>query len=444
VTQPPSFVERGGQRIPLAGVSSCEPLLRGCDQRAWLAELARMGIRHLVVALNGAAEDSCLFARRHPEHAAAADAPEAALYDLDRRDEGVFARLQFLFEAAASLDMLVGLSLFDVSPCAPAGPLRRESNIQGLSLAELADASAVRAADLRQRLLASADWIGAELRGRQTVWVEIFRGGDDLLAQPDGVRNALGQLENDLARRLATALAKPAKDGPVAPCGPWVAAPLGFDWQGCDQAYRAPFTVRHGAAPESDHPVPAVARAPSTATLARALEPQAALYHFALPAGAKRRTALTRNALWHTVLRGFWPVVPGGLSERAAQRSWADVAQMARFALQWAARSRLRPAPEVLAPMPARERLTDHVAAATDGAGRYVVYFGDTPENGVRLATLPGSYRWYWIDPRSLGVVDRGDGIDGGPHCGVPGPVTLKEALLVLDQQELPDPLSTW
>ncbi|MCY3023491.1 MAG: hypothetical protein NTW87_31310, partial [Planctomycetota bacterium] len=81
----PSLIELHGYRIALAGVASCEPLMRGCDQQVWLEQLVRLGIRHLVLPLNGPEEDTCLYARRHP---AGADAGSSTIYDLGRRDEG--------------------------------------------------------------------------------------------------------------------------------------------------------------------------------------------------------------------------------------------------------------------------------------------------------------------------------------------------------------------
>jgi hypothetical protein len=60
------------------------------------------------------------------------------------------------------------------------------------------------------------------------------------------------------------------------------------------------------------------------------------------------------------------------------------------------------------------------------------------------VATLPGTYRYYWFDPASGRGLDRGDGIEGGRHSHVPGPGKGREALLILEQEELPDPLSVW
>ena len=51
-----------------------------------------------------------------------------------------------------------------------------------------------------------------------------------------------------------------------------------------------------------------------------------------------------------------------------------------------------------------------------------------------------------WVDVKLYGdeYYIRGEGLDGGSHCRVPGPGKAREALLILEQEELPDPLSTW
>src|SRR5947207_5441545 len=100
--------ELRGRRAAWSGVESSEPLLRGCDQREFLERLAGAGIRHVIVPLNGAAEDTCIFARRHIESGSPSSGG-AVLYDLERRDEGAFTRLKFLLETAGSTGVLIGL-----------------------------------------------------------------------------------------------------------------------------------------------------------------------------------------------------------------------------------------------------------------------------------------------------------------------------------------------
>src|SRR5476649_402951 len=80
--------EVNGTRISWAGLISHEPMLRGCDQRAWFERHAKDALRHIVVPLNGTHEDTCLFARRRQEPASAKQ-PASVVYDLEHRDEGV-------------------------------------------------------------------------------------------------------------------------------------------------------------------------------------------------------------------------------------------------------------------------------------------------------------------------------------------------------------------
>jgi hypothetical protein len=370
------------------------------------------------VTLNGPEEDSCVFTRLHPESGPS----HSTLYDLDRRDEGFFTRLQFLLDAAEPLGVLVGLSLFDIS--AIDGPLVAEANVQGLALAPLGRqrAQAEGAVEaLRRRLMTAVDWIATELRRRRLVWVEVFRGEEAALWRPDGSRTALGLLEAELSQRLSHRVRQPNED-PTA--SPWVAmSPRARR----DDVEDSPLIVCQGHAPHLQAPAGVPVPPPEGAVL----------YHFI--SQGSRRGSLDRNTLWRTALRGCWPVVPGVLSDPETQSVWIEVAHLARFALRWCNRGHLRPAPEALTPMAGEFATNDPAAAATDGAGRYFIFFPRKLTRGVRLSVLPGSYRWYWLDSRTGVMCDHGGGVEGGLHCDVPAPGHLKVSVLILEQEEVPE-----
>jgi hypothetical protein len=463
----PGLIELRGHRVPLPGVSSYEPLLRGCDQREWLEKLTAMGIRHLVVLLNSREEDTCLFARRHPvwDPGSAAvpsrqRADNTAFYDLQRRDEGVFTRLRFLLDEAEKAGVLTGLSLINIAPSAGAGPFRREASAQGVSLAGISGSVDVDEASLEKLESAfnnAIDWVGAEVRRRRAVWLEPFRG------QGPRTHPALRLLEARLTRRLAQILTRGGEDQHKAGQGPWVAVPPDFAWEKASDAHAAPFVVRPGSSPEESgrRAVPPDEKfdwTRETSGESSGEQPvrRPEIYCFPPSTVFGRRGAdpAERARLWRAVMSGCWPIVHGGFSDKACAKRWSDVAQLAVFAKQWVGRGYLRPCPETLALL-AREQVSGgKIIAATDGCGRYYVFFeararrepldAASPRCGVTLATLPGSYRYYWFDPVSGKGLDHGDGIVGGLCCRVPGHDSPREAVLILEQEALPDPLSVW
>jgi len=458
----PCAVELQGHRIGLPGVSSPEPLLRGCDQQQWLEHLVALGIRHLVVPLNGPDEDACLYARRHLVpglDASGADTQAAsrrrtpkdasgAVYDLTRRDEGICARLQFLLDAAAKTGVLVGLSLFSPVWPPPAGPLALLAADVRASQAGAARPPSVhrhrkgrttvirRRASSGQRLeeaLAHAvEWISAELRGRTAVWVQVFRGG----AGADSPDTPLSRLEGRLAAQMAAALARAGEDPAQAQLGPWLVAPEGFDWNAAPSSHRAPFSMRPAA--------PLGRRGSLPLQLAGPRQPL--LCDFSTGRGHEgisRRPPL-RAELWRSVMHGCWPIVPSSFSSSARQHPWRDLAQLAILGRLWVGEGYLRPATEILAPLPPGLVASGKAAAATDGRGRFFIYWSGGAHQRAELATLPGTYRYYWFEPTSGRGLDRGDGLEGGRNCRVPGPGVEREALLILEQEDLPDPLSFW
>lgn len=448
----PSLIELRGHRIALPAVSSHEPLLRGCNQREWLERLVALGIRHLVVPLNGSEEDACLYARRHPSPAEAQPASGRSrdvIYDLNHRDEGVFARLQFLLRAADSIGVLVGLSLFNVSALS-ATPFQKEANEQKVSFdvlnkmalgsgtlrrkTSLLKKQAARREDLERSLISAVDWIGAEVRGRQGVWVELFRNLSGPQPEPAA---PLKQLESQLIRRMAAALSRAGESDKKSRTGPWFVVPEEFDWSGTDRAHAAPFRIRTGSAPERE--------LDSVATLRCAAFSERQPVLCRMLSGRKSagpRRAPQRASLWRAVMQGCWPIIAIGFSRQDYQRPWKDMAQLATFCRQWAGSGYLRPCPEMLARVAPRAR--GRIFAATDGAGRYFIYLHRCAVSELELSALPGTYRFYWFDPASGRGLDHGDGIDGGAHCFVPGPAHLSEALLILEEDELPEPLAVW
>jgi len=444
----PCMLELRGHRIALPAVTSAEPLIRGCDQREWLERLAVLGIRHLVVPLNGPEEDTCLYARRHP----APPAPERAgvVYDLARRDEGVFARLQFLLDAADQVGVLVGFSLFNPSLAQTPAPFARDANEQNVSwddawgggvgqgrASRRSSTTAIRRritlqSRVDQALGAAVDWMAAELRGRTAAWLQVFRG-----ARRGGeTAERLRLLEERLVRRLAEALARPGEDATKARLGPWVVGPPAFNWDGVRTTHRAPFGFCPCATPD------VLTHVAYAADLPR----QPLLCDFT--AGARNSAADARGPgrgeLWRSVMRGCWPIVPCGFSDAPSQRRWKDLAQLAVFCRQWAGNGYLRACPEMLATVPQGLVAGGKACAATDGCGRYFSYWCLALPQGLEVSLLPGTYRYYWFDPASGRGLDRGDGIEGSAQCRVPGPGRAREALLILEQEELPDPLSVW
>lgn len=479
-----SLIELKGHRVPLPAASSHEPMLRGCNQKEWLEKLVKLGLRHLIVPLNGPEEDTCLYARRHPRWALEAresgelqaaivptegtipprpkkkkSSTQSVLYDLEHRDEGFFSRLQFLLTAAENIGVVIGFSLFSGWPVPSAGPFRRTANIQGLAIDDAHHGPEKHEENYKKietALNACVDWIAAELRGRPAVWVQIFRGVSD------GVEKAapLSVIETSLARRMAAALARPGEDERKARSGPWLVAPPNFDDKGTLVAHAAPFGLRRDAFPDGT-PQPPLFRGgrkydvlpPAKRRERGRMEDltndppsprRPMLCQFAMSDmedRSKGRRRFTQNLIWRSAMTGAWPVVPGGFERREARR-WFYLAQMAAFFKQWAGDGYLRPCPEIMIPSPVPFRSGSAVAAC-DGRGKYFIYFESLPGAGLELDILPGCYRYYWIDATIGRAVDRGDGLDGG-RCRVPEIQAEYPALLILEHEELPDPLSVW
>jgi hypothetical protein len=100
----------------------------------------------------------------------------------------------------------------------------------------------------------------------------------------------------------------------------------------------------------------------------------------------------------------------------------------------------LRSYPEMLAPMQPISSAT--LFAAEDGTGRFFAYFSAPAQRGVTLALPAGFYRFYWIDPTTGVILDQGEGAEGGRRVGLPGCGDAMAKLLVLEQDESPDPLA--
>gem|GEM_PF-2015139 len=453
----PSVIELRAHRVALPGVLSLEPLVRGCDQREWLERLIMQGIRHLILPLNCSAEDTCVFARSHPTESGG-----AALYDLNHRDEGFFSRLQFLFESADATGVLIGLSLFSADS-GQDGPLKKSGNAQGISLKDslaserVADEpSAILQEPIVAPMLLATEWISAAMRGRPGVWAEIFRREPskpkrltrERRVAAERERQATDRLEEHLAVRLAGSLTKPGEDPVKARMGPWVVIPAVSE----AGVHRAPFGVRDDCALDSfpltfsENPsitpekTPVIVNAPAPATHRVAF-----LRHFFSPGrpGAKIRWP-KRSDLWRSVFRGCWPVVPIGPIDQISRQHWKDLAQIATFGRQWVGQGYLRACPEMLEPMSAARIDADKISAATDGWGRYFVYSGNGVGKGLDLTILAGTYRYLWFDPRNGKGLDIGEGLEGGTRCRIPGPGVAREALLILEQEEFPDPNSVW
>ncbi len=428
-TLPLLLPEVRGSNAAWAGVQTVEPMQRGCDQRGMMDRLAAKGVRHLVVPLNGPSEDSCLFARKHIIESGGAG---GALYDLERRDEGAFTRLKFLLEAAASSGLMIGLSLFDASSGDAAGPFRKGGNIQGLSVSAASTGQADEC--LLATLSTVADWVCSAARGFRGLWIEIFRNAS----------GAPSALERVLCARVAETLARHGEDLSPARLGPWIAARRSDVLREKHAAQAAPFdTSREFLADASLDFSEALWRAESAAgasdaefLFSRAPRRQPALLRFAESALDSARS----DWLWRAFFRGYWPVVDLRVEGARDARLLETVAAIARFGVAWAGRGALRPCPEILAPM----RQDAVHFAAEDGTGRFFAYFGEPAAFGLALALPPGFYRFYWIDPAAGRIVDQGEGAEGGPRTGIPGCADSNAKLLVLEQDESPDPMSIW
>jgi hypothetical protein len=471
-----ALINLQGHRVPLPGASSFEPMLRGCNQREWLDELVRMGLRHLIVPLNGPEEDTCLFARRHPGWASTASLPKLdlnepkpdelptrpakpkartseVLYDLQHRDEGTFTRLQFLLNAAESIGVMVGFTLFNAWPATEPGPLHRGGNVQGIALEDLEkpgqkQPSGERLESLEKALAPCVDWIAAEIRGRSTVWVQIFRGLPDVDPGLENAFDPLRKIETNLTRKLAAALSRPGENQAKARSGPWVVTPEDFNWETANASHRAPFDMRRVLLVDNQN----IGRVCGTGNIFKRSDPpelaredqrRPAICSFVMSDREELKSArrFTQARLWRSAITGGWPIVPGGF-EKGGKRRWFFSAKMAEFFKQWAGKGYLRACPEILAPMPYGQRSTP--SAGTDGSGRFFVFFEETPKRGIELSVPPGCYRFYWLDPTNGRAMDIGDGLPGGDHCRIPEVVTEMPALLVVEQEELPDPLSVW
>jgi hypothetical protein len=246
----------------------------------------------------------------------------------------------------------------------------------------------------------------------------------------------LSRLEDGLAKRMAGALVRPGEEAAKARLGPWLVAPDGFNWDTAPRAHRAPFAMWPGAPPGRVDGVPLA--------MGRSRLPLLCDFSTGKSDSGSGSKPPARVELWRAVLRGCWPIVPSGFESSPRQPPWRDLAQLAVLGRLWAGDGYLRPAPELLALLAPGVAAAGKASAATDGRGRFFVYWGGCAHQKAELAMLPGTYRYYWFEPASGRGLDRGDGLEGGPHCRVPGPGKAREALLILEQEELPDPLSTW
>jgi len=267
------------------------------------------------------------------------------------------------------------------------------------------------------------------------VWVEVFRTSGNPVADH---LSPTKQMEAQLIRRMASALARSTDNPRKVQSGPWFVVPEDFDMSSMTSKYAAPFRMRPGNAPERElnsfHLMQTAASSERQPVLCR------------MPGGRRKitevRRAPQRASLWRAVMQGCWPVVAFGFTRQDYQRPWKDMAQIATFCRQWVGSGYLRPCPEMLARLSPAAR--GKIFAASDGAGRYFVYLHHCSARELELSALPGTYRFYWFDPATGRGLDHGDGIDGGGCCFVPGPANLREALLVLEQDELPEPLTVW
>ena len=393
--------------------------------------------------------------------------PTDVLYDLEHRDEGAFMRLKFLLDAAEGAGVMLGFTLFSAWPGTLRAPLSRGANVQGISLEDaLLAATGKEPGPALEKLEAvmrpCVDWIAAEVRGRSAVWVQTFRGlPDDPGGDETSALRPLLDVEARLAKRLILAFTKSGEDRATSKRGPWAVLSPGASPApaasasntsldpGADFDHVAPFDVRRELLPARDD----TGRIRGTGTFsfratAREERNEAlrrpALCSFAMSDRdefGKSRPRFTHELLWRTAMNGAWPIVPGGFENRQTRR-WFYSARMSEFFKQWAGRGYIRPCPEILRPMPRGLKIPP--AAGTDGCGRYMVFFEEMPKNGVELATPPGNYRYYWLDPIIGRLHDMGDGLTGGERCRVPEYDTELSQLLIIEQEELPDPMSVW
>lgn len=431
------LIELAGARVALPGIVSTEPILRGCDQRAWFGRLVEAGIRHVLIPLNGANEDTCLFARRHPQ---SEDDPNATrvLYDLEHRDEGIFARIQFLIETARSAGVLVGFSLFPLD-CTE-GPLAAEANVQGVGLSLKSATFAVTPRTskrvtatikkpassverLESVLTPALNWMAAELRGQRGTWVELF-SGTDMTALPPLHRELL----HVLTVRLARGLFRSAKDLSSPTRGPWLVPPAGLESTALALELFFPFTVWHGkpgAHPRTDGSRSVLCSVPAVS-------------------GKGAARVAFRQSLWRQVFKGGWPLACAAAFDPTPSGALTDLAHICRFALQWTGSTPLRPCPEVLDAKLALLWKDGKAEAACDGRGRYFIHFTETLKEGLVLNLLPGTYRYFWYDAATGEGLTRGEGVSGGTMSHVPGLAGVEESILVLEAEEISDPFLTW
>ena len=385
--------------------------------------------------MNGAEEDACVFARSHPARASetallpAVPSPGGrprgpqALFNLAQRDEGVLTRLKFLLNAAHELGFLTGLSLFDLNG-SRGTPFVPGSNVQGLVWPAPARASepALFPEALQEVLLHAAEWIALEARGRPRVWIDVCRGaGDRAHMQPLLAPSA--SASTNVSRGSAKYPGRRRK---------------ARGWRSPESmAARRCSTPRRSASGTE----PGTTRLPWAAQTCFAGAGETRLPHVLLldTPPNPRRPGL-RDSLWRLALRGCWavsPLPPAAPGEALAPL--AGLGEMARVSEFWLPRQYLRPAPECLA-----APQTDGLTAACNGRGRWFFYSGGKLPKGAAIALPPGSYRYFWIDPASNDRLDRGDGIPGGRSVSVPAPPGARRALLIVEQDDSPDPLAAW
>ncbi|HYF50196.1 MAG TPA: hypothetical protein VEJ63_12375 [Planctomycetota bacterium] len=488
------LIDLRGHRVPLPGIVSPEPLLRGCDHRAWFDKLLDHGIRHVMVPLNALDEDTSMFARRHPKWAidsvessamlnaiSETSAPKpaekrkrgstalfgGAVYDLEHRDEGFFARLKFLLEAADAAGVLVGLSLFDVSAETGGGPFRRGGNLQGLAWEDLILQPELKEWETLERLLKTAgEWIATAVRARRGVWISAFRG-----QPPPLVESRINTLGERLTWWMGQMLVRPGEDQQSTRHGPWIAGAPG--WRASETQvsqnpedkppHLAPFDLKSGHAPELD--VTAQLESYLASKPGHDGDHRRPLLYYLQESTQRGAPKIGPELAWRCMARGYFPIVPAGVQTRPGQRRCAWLSQLALFFKQWVGKGFLRPCPEILANLPEESVARGPLHAASDGCGRFFIYFepgwlaprplapGASPARGegrkpsapgIRLSLLPGAYRFFWFDPQRGKGLDNGDGISGGQAAVIPGIVTDRDAVLVVELEELPDPLSVW
>ena len=438
VTVRPRMLELRGHRISWVGIESNEVLQRGCDQSAWLERLAKDGIRHVLVPLNGSSEDSCMFARKHVIQAG----HESPLYDLEHRDEGFFTRLKFLIEAATDSGVLLGLSLFDAHPRLAHGPLHVDANVQTLSLDEANSGPSY--ARLSTILSSAADWACSAVRASQGVYIQVFRNA----------RGEPAALERALAARIAATFSHQGEDLSPERLGPWVAV---------RHAGAAADASRHSAPLELSQTMrlnaPKKSAAParnffSALERASAESGTALAFSYFNPATPSKATLLRFEKdvlggeridwLWQALFRGFWPVVALRVADDDSAPVLASVAALARFTGAWSRRSALRPCAEIFRHLPAAALQRRHAPfAAEDGCGRYFIYFHEPVLEGLRLSLPPGLFRISWIDPASGKCLDKNDGLNGAPLANITGLNDPRARLLIIEPSAAADALST-